>query len=56
MNVSLKDFINNYLPKSYNENMFLPDSKINPKYNTFKKTGIIAKIFWRTLEWRLFKK
>ena len=45
MNVSLKEFINNYLPKSYNENMFLPDGKINPKYNTFKKTGIIAKIF-----------
>lgn len=45
MNVSLKEFINNYLPKSYNENMFLPNGKINPKYNTFKKTGIIAKIF-----------
>ena len=45
MNVSLKEFINNYLPKSYNENMFLPNGKINPKYNTFKRTGIIAKIF-----------
>ena len=56
MNVSLKEFINNYLPKYYNENMFLPDGKINPKYNTFKRTRIIAKIFSRTLEWRLFKK
>lgn len=45
MNVPLEEFINNYLSKSFNENMFLPNSKINPKYNTFKKTEIIAKIF-----------
>ena len=45
MNLSLNEFINNYLPNSYDENMFNKDGSINPKYNSFKKTGLIAQIF-----------
>lgn len=45
MYLSLNKFINNYLPNSYDENMFDKNSSINPKYNSFKKTGLIAQIF-----------
>lgn len=40
------DFFKTFcLPKTYDENMFKADGSINPKYNSFKKTGIIAQIF-----------
>jgi len=39
---SFKDF---YLPKIYNENMFLKNGNLNPKYNSHKKTGLLAQIF-----------
>ncbi len=41
-----------YLENNYDENMFKPDGSINPYYNSFKKTGIIASIFeehWNTV-------
>lgn len=43
-NVSIDEFKNIYLNNNYNENMFREDGSINPDYNSFKKTGIIAKI------------
>ena len=43
--ISLEMFKEVYLPNSYDENMFNSDGTINPKYNSFKKTGIIAQIF-----------
>ena len=45
MDVSLDEFKKNYLPNMYDENMFNTDGTINPKYNSFKKTGLIAQIF-----------
>ena len=40
------DFFKTFcLPKTYDENMFKSDGSINPKYNSFKKTGVIAQIF-----------
>ena len=45
INLSLNKFINNYLPNSNDENMFDKDISINPKYNSFKKKGIIVQIF-----------
>ena len=34
-----------YMGNNYDENMFDSDGNINPNYNSFKKTGIIATIF-----------
>lgn len=42
---TLDTFKNYYLSHDYNENMFKSDGSINPKYNSQKKTGIIATIF-----------
>lgn len=38
-------FVDYFLTHNYNENMFNNDGSINPKYNSLKKTGIIAQIF-----------
>ncbi len=43
--MSLKTFKEVFLNNEYNENMFKSDGSLNPKYNSFKKTGTIAKIF-----------
>ncbi len=43
--ISLNNFKEFYLPRIYDENMFLKDGSLNPNYNSFKKTGIIANIF-----------
>lgn len=44
-NILLETFKEFYLPRTYDQNMFKSDGSINPKYNSFKKTGIIASIF-----------
>lgn len=43
--MSLDYFKNCLLKHEYNENMFLENGKINPHYNSSKKTGTIASIF-----------
>ena len=43
--MSIHQFKNYFLTHNYNENMFNSDGSINPKYNSNKKTGIIAQIF-----------
>lgn len=43
--LSLNEFKNYFLTNAYNENMFKKDGNINPKYNSFKKTGTLVKIF-----------
>ena len=45
LTIPLNVFREEYLKNNYNENMFKSDGNINPKYNSFKKTGIIASIF-----------
>lgn len=42
--MDLKTFQECVLKNSYPDNMFNKDGSINPNYNSFKKTGIIAKI------------
>jgi len=42
--VSINEFKNIYLKSNYNEDMFDKDGSINPNYNSFKKTGVIAQI------------
>lgn len=42
--ISIKEFKEYFLDKTYNENMFNTDGSINPNYNSLKKTGTIAKI------------
>ena len=42
--VTIDQFKDYYLDHNYNENMFTSEGKINPNYNSNKKTGIIAKI------------
>ena len=40
------DFFKNYcLSNTYDENMFKSNGSINPKYNSYKRTGLIAQIF-----------
>ena len=43
--ISIDDFKNHFLKNNYDENMFKDDGSFNPKYNSKKKTGIIAQIF-----------
>ena len=43
--ISLEVFKELYLHNSYDDNMFRSDGSLNPNYNSFKKTGIIAQIF-----------
>jgi len=43
--ISLETFKEVFLENTYDENMFMDDGSINPKYNSFKKTGTIANIF-----------
>ena len=38
-------FTKKFLENSYDENMFNHDGSINPNYNSFKKTGLLATIF-----------
>lgn len=45
MENTLDFFKEHLLPNTYDENMFKSDGNINPKYNSFKKTGLIAQIF-----------
>ncbi len=40
-----KDFYNFFLEHQFDQNMFNDDGTINPNYNSFKKTGVIAQIF-----------
>ena len=42
--VTLDQFKDYYLEHNYNESMFKSDGSINPRYNSNKKTGLIAKI------------
>ena len=42
--ISLDTFKEAFLDHEYNENMFLENGKINPNYNSHKKTGLIAQI------------
>ena len=42
--LTLNQFKDYYLDHNYNENMFTKDGYINPKYNSKKKTGLIANI------------
>lgn len=42
---SLEFFKEYLLPNTYDENMFNSDGNINPKYNSLKRTGLIAQIF-----------
>ena len=37
-------FIKYIVNNNYNENMFKSDGTLNPNYNSFKKTGLIAEI------------
>ena len=39
------DFINYFLDREFDENIFNPDGSLNKKYNSMKKTGVIASIF-----------
>ena len=43
--ITLDEFKEYYLDNNYNENMFNEDGCINPKYNSYKKTGVLAQIF-----------
>lgn len=43
--IPLSIFTREFLNNSYTENMFKSNGSINPKYNSFKKTGTIASIF-----------
>ena len=43
--ISIDQFKDYYLEHDYDENMFNLDGSLNNKYNSFKKTGTIAKIF-----------
>lgn len=43
--LTIEQFKDTFLERSYNENMFLSDGSLNPKYNSNKKTGLIAQIF-----------
>lgn len=43
--ISLNEFKDYYLDNNYNESMFNSDGSLNPNYNSYKKTGTIAKIF-----------
>ncbi len=45
INIPLSVFAREFLKNCYDENMFKSDGSLNPKYNSFKKTGIIASIF-----------
>lgn len=45
LKVTEDQFINYFLNNNYNENLFNSDGSLNKNYNSFKKTGIIAKIF-----------
>lgn len=45
LKLSLDEFKEFYLRNNYNENMFNSNGSINPKYNSKKNTGLIAKIF-----------
>ena len=40
-----EEFKISFLKNNYNENMFREDGSFNPKFNSNKKTGIIAQIF-----------
>ena len=48
MIVSLKDFTNNYLPKSYNENIFLPDRKLIQNIILLKELELSIKFLKNT--------
>ena len=43
--ISLDEFKEYVLDHDYDENMFNENGSINPKYNSHKKTGLIAKIY-----------
>ena len=43
--ISEDDFINYFLDRDFNENIFNSDGTLNKNYNSFKKTGVIASIF-----------
>lgn len=43
--LDLEQFKNYFLDNEFNENMFTSNGRINPNYNSCKKTGTIAKIF-----------
>lgn len=43
--LTIEQFKSSFLSNNYDENMFKEDGTLNPKYNSKKKTGIIANIF-----------
>ena len=53
MKIEETEFLNYFNNRTFDDNMFNQDGSLNKNYNSFKKTGIIAKIFedhWDTLE------
>lgn len=43
--LTTNEFSNYLLDHIYNDNMFNPNGKLNPNYNSFKKAGLISDIF-----------
>ena len=56
-NIAINDFKKHYLNNNYNENMFNEDGSLNPNYNSFKRTGLIAKILedWWDIVYKIHK-
>ena len=53
MKIEETEFLNYFNNRTFDSNLFNQDGSLNKNYNSFKKTGIIAKIFedhWDTLE------
>lgn len=48
--ININEFKDIYLDNNYNENMFRNDGNINPEYNSYKKTGVIAQIIEEHLD------
>lgn len=44
LEMNINEFKDYYLNNNYNENMFNKDGSLNHNYNSFKKTGLIAKV------------
>lgn len=45
LKIDEEDFINYFLDRDFDENIFNSDGSLNKNYNSFKKTGTIASIF-----------
>lgn len=45
LKIDENDFVNYFLDREYDENIFNSDGSLNKRYNSFKKTGTIASTF-----------